>query len=376
MARTFCTPAPIGKRPGAWPRLLLPQADALRVPGRGGHCTLADVQTAPLVEYVVEPNYAGWTLAAYVAEKIPRMLPHQVDKMLRGRALVAPEGLTLLPETLLWPGLSFALRKRAIGDDGEPAPLAIVYQDDALLIVDKPPYLALHPTARYHLTTLTRALELYHRNGAGQKPDPAHRLDRDTSGLVACGRSPTETKALKRAFAERQVDKCYLALVEGAPATDHFVVDQPLAVGTERIKVMVRIDPAGAPSLTEFSVVNRFRDGAGRPLALLRCSPRTGRQHQLRAHLAFAGLPLVGDKLYGPDAAIFLRLVESGLGPPPAGEWDQLVTEAERRALRLPRHALHAAELVVPHPATGVRMRFTSPLPSDLQTLISGLAEI
>src|SRR5262249_3293227 len=162
-----------------------------------------------------EPNYAGWTLRDYVAEKIPRLLPHHLDKILRGKALVAPEGVQLLPETRLWPGLRFGLRKRAVGDDGEPPPLRVVHQDEALLVVDKPAGLALHPTARYHLSTLTRALELHHRDAQGQKPDPAHRLDRDTSGLVACGRNPLWTTRLKRAFAERQVEKRYLALVEG-----------------------------------------------------------------------------------------------------------------------------------------------------------------
>ena len=331
------------------------------------------MQAPALVEYVVEPNYAGWTLAAYVGEKIPRLLPHHIEKMLRGKALVAPDGVQLLPETLVWPGLTFALRKRAIGDDGEPAPLHVIFDDGALLIVEKPPYLALHPTARYHLSTLTHALELHHRNAEGQKPDPAHRLDRDTSGLVACGRTPLYTTALKRAFAERRVDKSYLALVEGAPAEEHFVIEQPLIVGTERVKVKVRIDPAGAQSVTECAVLSRHRDQAGRPLALIRCTPRTGRQHQLRVHLAAVGLPLVGDKLYGPDEGIFLRLVDSGLGPPAAGEWDSVITDAERAALRLPRHALHADELVVPHPTTGERLRFTSPLPDDFRSLIQAL---
>ena len=119
------------------------------------------METAPppadprvLVEYVVEANYAGWTLAAYVGEKVPRLLPHHIVKLLSGRALVAPEGIALGPETLVWPGLRFGLRKRAIGDDGEAGPLQVIYQDDALLVVDKPAGLALHPTARYHLSTL------------------------------------------------------------------------------------------------------------------------------------------------------------------------------------------------------------------------------
>jgi 23S rRNA pseudouridine1911/1915/1917 synthase len=108
----------------------------------------------------------------------------------------------------------------------------------------------------------------------------------------------------------------------------------------------------------------------------LRCAPRTGRQHQLRAHLQAIGLPLVGDKLYGPDDSIFLRMVESGTGPAPAGQFDALLTPEERAALRMPRHALHAAELEVPHPVTGEPRRFESPLPADLRELIDSLSAV
>lgn len=326
-----------------------------------------------LIEYEVEPGYAGWTLAEYVGEKIRRLSAQKVAALLRSPALVHAEPSPLLPETPVWPGLRFALKKRAPGDEKEPAPLPIIFADDALLVVDKPAGLALHPTARFHLSTLTRALELHHPGPGGQKADPAHRLDRETSGLVACGRTPEHTRALKAAFAARLVDKSYLALVEGAPAEDAFEIDLPLKLGLDRIKVKMRVDPSGAASRTSCLVTARLRDAGGRSLALIRCTPRTGRQHQLRAHLAAVGLPLVGDKLYGPDDGIFLRLADSGQPPAAAGAWDPLLTEGDRAALRLPRHALHAAELVVPHPATGERLRLVAPLPPDLTALIEEL---
>jgi 23S rRNA pseudouridine1911/1915/1917 synthase len=326
-----------------------------------------------LVEYEVEPNYAGWTLAAYVAEKLKRPLPaDRLERMLRSRALVHNER-ELLPETPVWPGLRFALRKRSPGDAGEPPPVPVVYEDDALLVLDKPAGLALHPTARYHVTTLTWALENRHRNAGGEKPDPAHRLDRETSGLVACGRNPYFTSRLKSAFASRAVEKAYLALVEGAPADDQFEVEVPLVVGGGRVKVKVRVDPAGAPSHTHFEVVARYRDADDKALAMLRCVPRTGRQHQIRAHLQAAGFPLVGDKLYGPSEEIFLRLAESDGSPPPPGIFDDLITPDERAALRLWRQALHAAELTLPHPATGERMHFQAPMPADIAALIATL---
>jgi 23S rRNA pseudouridine1911/1915/1917 synthase len=318
-----------------------------------------------LIHYEVEPNYAGWTLAAYVAEKLKRPLPpDRLDRLLRGRALVHRE-TELLPHTKIWAGLRFSLRKRSPGDSGEPPEVPVVYEDEALLIVDKPAGLAVHPTARYHMTTLTWALAQRHCNAHGEKPDPAHRLDRETSGLLACGRSPLHTRRLKAAFAGRQVEKAYLAVVQGSPPQDRFDIDLPLLVGGSRVKVKARVDSSGAPSLTSCEVVRRY-EGA----TLLRCVPRTGRQHQIRAHLHAAGFPLFGDKLYGPSEEIFLRLAESGGSPAPPGMFDDLITAEERRQLRLWRQALHASELSLPHPVTGEPMRFESPLAADIAALL------
>lgn len=321
-----------------------------------------------LIHYEVEPNYAGWTLAAYVAEKLKRPLPpERLERMLRGRSLVHGEA-ELLPETRIWAGLRFALRKRSPGDRGEPPQIPVLHEDEALLVVDKPAGLAIHPTARYYLTTLTWALSERHRNAAGEKPDPAHRLDRETSGIIACGRAPVHTRRLKAAFAARQVEKAYLAVVEGSPREDRFEVALPIAVGGGRVKVKARVDAAGAPSLTSCEVVRRYQGAT-----LLRCVPHTGRQHQIRVHLQAAGLPVLGDKLYGPSEEIFLRLAESGGSPAPPGMFDDLITPEERGKLRLWRQALHASELTLPHPVSGELLRFESPLPDDIAALLETL---
>jgi 23S rRNA pseudouridine1911/1915/1917 synthase len=300
------------------------------------------------VTFTVEPNYAGWRLDRYLCEKIRRLSRTRVQRILE-RSLVADR--LLKPSTRVHPGLTFTLRRRAQTEPEVPEDVVELYLDGSLLVLDKPAGLPIHPTARYHHNTLVKLLE--RRHGPTLRADPAHRLDRETSGLLVCGRGPEASRALMRAFQSGAVRKEYLAIVEGHPP-DGFVVDAPIAEGTKEVRIAVRIDArTGKPARTRFAVERRFvRDGA--PFTLLRCFPETGRQHQIRVHAREAGFPLVGDKIYGPDPCYFDRFSKRCLEP-----------EAWLR-LRLPRHALHAARLELPHPATGELLVFEAPLPPDL----------
>jgi 23S rRNA pseudouridine1911/1915/1917 synthase len=300
------------------------------------------------VTFTVEPNYAGWRLDRYLCEKIRRLSRTRVKAILE-RSLIADRPLK--PSTRVHPGLTFRLRRRAMVEPDVPQHLVELYRDEALLVLDKPAGLPIHPTARYHHQTLVKLLERLH--GPGFRADPAHRLDRETSGLLVCGRTPSASRALMRAFQSGAVEKEYTAIVEGDPP-EVFEVDAPIAEGTAAIRIAVRIDRhAGKPAHTRFVVDERFLHG-GQPFARLRCLPRTGRQHQIRIHAREAGFPLVGDKIYGPDPGYFDRFSKRCLEP-----------EAWVR-LRLPRHALHAARLVLPHPTSGERLTFEAPLPQDL----------
>jgi 23S rRNA pseudouridine1911/1915/1917 synthase len=300
------------------------------------------------VTFVVEPNYAGWRLDRYLCEKIRRLSRTRVQRILE-RSLVADRPLK--PSTRVHPGLTFTLRRPAQAEPEVPEDIVALYLDQSLLVLDKPAGLPIHPTARYHHNTLVKLLERTH--GPSLRADPAHRLDRETSGLLVCGRGPEASRALMRAFQSGEVHKEYLAIVEGAPP-EAFSVDAPIAEGTPEVRIAVRIDRhGGKPARTRFRVERRFlREGV--PFALVRCFPETGRQHQIRVHAREAGFPLVGDKIYGPDPGYFDRFSKRCLEP-----------EAWAR-LRLPRHALHAARLAFPHPATGAALAFESPLPPDL----------
>jgi 23S rRNA pseudouridine1911/1915/1917 synthase len=312
------------------------------------------------VVFTVEENYAGWRLDRYLQEKIRRLSRERVQRLIAHR-LESDDGRRLKPATRVAPGLTFALLKEAEPEPEAPLDFGVVHDDGALLVVDKPAGLPVHPTARYSAHTFTAAAR---DRFPGRKVDPAHRLDRETSGLLACGADPEWTRRLKRAFATGRVAKTYTALAVGRPAHDRFTVDAPLALtGASAVRVRMHVAPGGLPSVTEFEVLARRVAPDGANVALLACRPRTGRQHQIRAHLHHAGLPLVGDKIYGPDERIFDRFTRHAL------------TDEDRTALRLPRQALHAARLELPHPRTGEPVRLEAPLAPDLAAFWAGCAE-
>ena len=315
----------------------------------------ADAPEFVEIPFTVEPNYAGWRLDRYLCEKIRRLSRTRVQHIIKN-GLISDRPLK--PSTLVTPGMHFRLRKRALAEPDTPDDFTEVYRDDALLVLDKPAGLPMHPSARYTTGTLVSLIS--RKYGEGFRADPAHRLDRETSGLVVCGRTLQACQRLMRSFVDGQVQKAYLAITEGAPSEDTFEVDAPIAEGTEKIRIAVRIDSVhGKPAQTRFEVLRRF-DREGARFALVRCLPATGRQHQIRIHLHTAGFPLVGDKMYGPDPDYFDRFSKRTLEPE---AWERL---------RLPRHALHAAALTLPHPVTSEPVRFDAPLPADLAAFLEG----
>jgi 23S rRNA pseudouridine1911/1915/1917 synthase len=304
------------------------------------------------IRYVVEPNYAGWRLDRYLCEKIGRLSRARVQRIIKN-SLVADRPLK--PSTLVHRGLTFAIRRRAEDEPAAPQNIETLFEDDSLVVLDKPAGLPIHPTARYQKGTLVTLLR--ERYGA-VSVDPAHRLDRETSGVIVCGKGSEACRKLMRSFVTGAVYKEYLAICEGWPREDHFEVAAPIAEGTAVVRIAVRIDASeGKPAKTSFAVERRFLR-EGERFALLRAFPKTGRQHQIRVHLRHAGFPIVGDKIYGPDEGYFDRFSKRTL------------EQAAWERLRLPRHALHAAALELPHPNTGARLSFSAPMPKDLREFL------
>lgn len=231
------------------------------------------------------------------------------------------------------------------------------------IAVDKPAPLQVHPAKPGQPPTLLDGLQelLAYEVVNGARLSIINRLDRETSGVVLVAKNREAARVFGRAMMRREVRKEYRAVVFGWPRDDHFEVGAPLLrqgeVEPTRVYLKQRVHPCGSPCRTEFVVLERVERG-GRRLALVLARPHTGRMHQIRVHLAHAGHPVVGDKLYGVSEDCYLEFIERG--------W----TPALEERLLLPRQALHSSLLAMETEEWG-RLQWEAPLPPELRALIS-----
>jgi 23S rRNA pseudouridine1911/1915/1917 synthase len=305
---------------------------------------------------LVPPELAGLRLDHFVKTQIPRLSRTRIQTIITAQ-LRRADGHAPKPATIVAGGDHFILRRPAQPEPPCPRTFGVVARDRRFYVVDKPAGLPVHASAKFYFNTLTRVL-------AEQFPDEpelqiCHRLDRETSGCLVVARDRAAAATIKQAFATKDgVCKQYLAVVHGQPPwrAEH-AIDLPLRVAqpgdpTRLPHVRMLAGPGGLPAITRVTVERRTADHA-----LVRCTLVTGRQHQIRAHLAAVGFPIVGDKLYAHGDDAFLRYCNDGLVP----ELAQLFV--------LPRHALHAASVSFPHPDGGT-VTAEAPLPADLARLV------
>lgn len=221
----------------------------------------------------------------------------------------------------------------------ESIPLNIVFEDECMVVVDKPAGMVVHPAPGHSTGTLVHAL-LHHCTdlsgiGGVERPGIVHRLDKDTSGLVLVAKSEIAHRSLSSQFKQREIKKVYLALVKGNVKQNKGVID--LAIGRHKIhrKKMAIQQEGGRSATTSYEVIARYPH-----FSYLRLFPKTGRTHQIRVHVAEMGHPILSDKIYG-------------------GKLDA-------KHIKMPRQALHAHKLEIRHPMTGEPKIFVSPLPEDL----------
>ena len=293
----------------------------------------------------VDRYHDGWRLLDFLCHRF-RYLDRETwaDRIAAGRvrvdgaacsdALAVAEGAVVEYEVhVVEPPVDFAY--------------AIVFEDDDLLAVSKSGNIPVHAAGTYFRHTLVARL----REDMGTKLDLAHRLDRETSGLVVLTKNAEAARGMAAAFSRAEVEKVYVAVVRGQPGEDEFTVDAPVGKVDRDFPVARSVidHDRGKPATTRFRVLERLRG-----VAVVEARPLTGRKNQIRVHLEFAGHPVVGDKIYG----LPLELLEERLVSPESAQ--------VRRHLILPRQALHAWRLRFPHPRTGTPVVLGAPLPRDM----------
>ncbi len=299
------------------------------------------------------PQSAGLRFDQALARALPQYSRARLKEWIESGA-VQVDGRPLRPKDRVLGGEQVRLEAQLpVHADvaAEAMPLAVVYQDRALLVIDKPAGLVVHPGAGNARHTLQNALlALDPKLALVPRAGLVHRLDKDTSGLLVVARTPEAHTALVAALAARAIAREYLAICSGV-MTGGGTIDEPIGRHrTQRTRMAVRAD--GRPSVTHYRVVRRFAAHT-----LVRVQLETGRTHQIRVHLAHAGFPIVGDPVYGGR-----RRLPAGCPPALAAALGAFA-----------RQALHAVSLKLTHPVNGKSMAWEAALPPDMQALLAAL---
>lgn len=280
-------------------------------------------------------------------------------KALLGEGRVSVEGKPASQASLkLSGGMHFAITvpeaapAEAVAQD---IPLVVVFEDEHLIVIDKPAGLVVHPAAGNPDGTLVNAL-LHHCRGqlsgigGVARPGIVHRIDKDTSGLLVVAKTDRAHEGLAAQFADHSIERAYLAITAGRPLPTAGMVRGSIARSVHDRKKMALVeDGRGKHAVTHYRTIERLRNAA-----LVECRLETGRTHQVRVHLASIGHALLGDPVYGRNSAALRPILQR---------------------LSFRRQALHAAELGFVHPVTGEKVRFASPLPDDMRMLIDELRQ-
>jgi 23S rRNA pseudouridine1911/1915/1917 synthase len=326
-----------------------------------GDDVVADV---PLV-LTVGADQAGQRLDAFLARLLPKYSRVQLRRVIGGGGvLVNGQGTKVAHRLSAGDEVAVVLPPmNAAGPNPENIPLDILFEDDAIIAVNKPPGMVVHPARGHWSGTLASALSFHFqqlsRVGGETRPGIVHRLDRDTSGVMVVAKTDPMHYALAAQFENRTTEKEYFAITAGVPDRDRDLIEQPIGMHPhQREKMAIRAGHSTSREATTFYEVSERFTG----FAAVKVLPKTGRTHQIRVHLAHVGCPVLCDKLYGGRASITRGELRRHLPHGPHAEDDGEVA--------LFRQALHAQRIKLAHPATGEPIEFTAPLPADLQAVL------
>jgi 23S rRNA pseudouridine1911/1915/1917 synthase len=292
--------------------------------------------------WIVEPTDEGRSLKELLYSRL--LLSHSLVVKLKQQHKIAVNRIPVFTNYRLTGGdlisvdLDLGERSEILP---EAVPLKIVYEDEDVLVVDKPAGMPVHPSNKRHQTgTLANAVTYYWlQSGHNALFRPINRLDKDTSGLVLIGKNQFAHQSIFRQQQKHRVERCYYALVDGAAMPDHGRIAEPIARREDRSRKRI-IAPHGQPAVTNYVVLERYLQHT-----LLQLHPETGRTHQIRVHLSFAGHPVCGDELYGRSSPLIAR------------------------------QALHAGEITFNHPRTGSAITLAAALPDDMRAVLVTLQQ-
>ena len=309
---------------------------------------------------------AGGRLDRFLATALPTLSRARIQALIAAGALTRDGVVETNASGPARAGAVYVLTPpapRPARPQGQVIPLAILYEDRDLIVIDKPAGLVVHPAPGNLDGTLVNAL-IAHCGaelavGGEQRPGIVHRLDKDTSGVMVAAKTEAAMAGLVAQFAARSAERFYLALVWGCPQPAAGEIEAPIGRDPrDRKRMALRLHGGGKPALTRYRTLRVWGGPAGLAVALLECRLATGRTHQIRVHLASRGHPVVGDPVY-------LRRVPAAAAALPEA--------LRRRLLDFPRQALHAARLGFAHPRTGQPLAFETPPPPDMAALIAAL---
>ncbi len=308
-----------------------------------------------VIQATITPAADGWRLDRALAEAVPTLSRERLKVLIAGGKVTRDGLLVREPARKAAAGEIFAV---AVPDpvpahnEAQDIPLVIAFEDEHLIVVDKPAGLVVHPAAGNLDGTLVNAL-LHHCQGSLSgiggvaRPGIVHRIDKDTSGLMVAAKTDRAHEGLAKQFADHSIERRYLAIVGGVPTPPAGKVDAPLARSPQNRK-KIAIVATGKRAVTHYRTVERLR----RDAALVECRLETGRTHQVRVHMASLGHALLGDPVYGRTKHAHRAILET---------------------LGFRRQALHAARLGFIHPITRTALSFDSAMPADMQELFSQL---
>jgi 23S rRNA pseudouridine1911/1915/1917 synthase len=309
---------------------------------------------------------AGQRLDRFLAGALPDLSRMRLKTLIQsGQVSLNGETITE-PSYRVKPGESFTVTVPPAVDatpQAQDIALQIVYEDDALIVVDKPAGLVVHPAPGNPDRTLVNALLAHCGDslsgiGGVRRPGIVHRLDKDTSGLMVVAKTDAAHAALAAQLADRSLKRTYHAVVWGAPSPRSGTVDRPIGRDPRNRKRMAVVSRGGKEARTHYKVLEAFGPAAEPIAALVECRLETGRTHQIRVHMAALGHPLIGDPLYGRARR---------------GRTSRLDPETRDAVAGFDRQALHATALSFRHPTSGKMLNFQAPPPPDMKALLGTL---